>query len=60
VAPKHVKREDFSEIMYEILKEMKEVTEITVVAEAFVPIIKLLYLDIPVSSSFFCISSLMY
>lgn len=30
VAPKHVKRDDFLEIMYEKLKIMSEVTEITV------------------------------
>jgi poly(A) polymerase len=45
VAPKYVKREDFLEHMYETLKNRPEVTEITVVPEAFVPIIKLIFSD---------------
>ncbi|KAI8910236.1 Poly(A) polymerase central domain-containing protein [Gorgonomyces haynaldii] len=41
VAPKHVKREDFFTHMYEILKAREEVTEITAVADAYVPVIKM-------------------
>jgi poly(A) polymerase len=48
VAPKHVKREDFLEHMYEILKARSEVSEITAVAEAYVPIIKMVFSGISV------------
>ena len=48
VAPKHVKREDFLEIMYEMLKQRPEVTEITAVAEAYVPVIKMEFSGISV------------
>ena len=48
VAPKHVKREDFFEGMYELLKLMPEVTEITAVTEAYVPLIKMEFDGIPV------------
>jgi poly(A) polymerase len=37
VAPKHVKREDFLEKMYEILKNRPEVTEITVLVFFLTP-----------------------
>jgi poly(A) polymerase len=41
VAPKHVKREDFFEKMYEKLKSMDCVKSITAVVEAYVPLIKM-------------------
>ncbi|KAI8895638.1 Poly(A) polymerase central domain-containing protein [Globomyces pollinis-pini] len=52
VAPKHVRREDFLEHMYEALKSRPEVTEITAVAEAYVPIIKLEFSGIPIDLVF--------
>ncbi|KAJ1339969.1 hypothetical protein BSLG_005404 [Batrachochytrium salamandrivorans] len=52
VAPKHVKREDFLEHMYDILKARTEVTEITAVADAYVPIIKLEFSDISIDLVF--------
>mgnify|MGYP001094720860 CR=1 FL=1 len=48
VAPKHVKREDFLEHMYDVLKARSEVTEITAVPEAYVPIIKMVFSGISV------------
>ncbi|RKP37616.1 poly-A polymerase [Dimargaris cristalligena] len=38
VAPAHVTREDFFTIMYDMLKERPEVTELTSVPDAYVPI----------------------
>ncbi|EGF82778.1 hypothetical protein BATDEDRAFT_9489 [Batrachochytrium dendrobatidis JAM81] len=52
VAPKHVKREDFLEYMYELLKARQEVSEITAVADAYVPIIKLEFSDISIDLVF--------
>ncbi|KAI8929941.1 Poly(A) polymerase central domain-containing protein [Entophlyctis helioformis] len=52
VAPKHVKREDFLEHMYEALKAMPEVTEITAVADAYVPVIKLEFSGIAIDLVF--------
>jgi poly(A) polymerase Pap1 len=49
IGPKSVRREDFLEEMYSMLKSQAEVSEITVVPEAFVPIIKLVFSDIHVS-----------
>ncbi|KAJ3215449.1 polynucleotide adenylyltransferase [Dinochytrium kinnereticum] len=40
VAPKHVQRDDFFAEMYEILKQRPEVTEVTCVTDAFVPVLK--------------------
>ncbi|KAJ2314572.1 polynucleotide adenylyltransferase [Coemansia sp. RSA 2705] len=41
VVPSHVKREDFFEYMTTLLKERSEVTELTAVPDAYVPVIKL-------------------
>ncbi|KAJ2284811.1 polynucleotide adenylyltransferase, partial [Coemansia sp. RSA 2706] len=41
VVPSHVKREDFFEYMTALLKERSEVTELTAVPDAYVPVIKL-------------------
>ena len=43
VAPKHIKREDFFSDMYESLKNRSEVSEITAVSDAYVPVIKLVF-----------------
>ncbi|KAJ3306686.1 polynucleotide adenylyltransferase [Kappamyces sp. JEL0829] len=51
VAPKHVKREDFLEVMYEMLKARPEVTKITAVPEAYVPLIGMIFSDINVRSA---------
>ncbi|KAI7869353.1 Poly(A) polymerase central domain-containing protein [Spinellus fusiger] len=48
VVPKHVEREQFFTIMYEMLKERSEVTEITAVPDAYVPLIKLHFSGIPI------------
>lgn len=48
VSPKHVKREDFFSKMYEMLKARSEVTEITAVSDAYVPVIKFQFSEIPV------------
>jgi poly(A) polymerase len=56
IGPKSVRREDFLEEMYAMLKNQSEVSEITVVPEAFVPIIKLVFSDIHVSCTPHCCS----
>ncbi|KAI9011184.1 polymerase [Gaertneriomyces semiglobifer] len=52
VAPKFVKREDFFKDMYDVLKARSEVTEITAVADAYVPVIKFQFSDIPIDLVF--------
>jgi poly(A) polymerase len=52
VAPKHVKREDFFEDMYEALKARPEVSEIAGVSDAYVPVIKLVFSSIPIDLVF--------
>ncbi|CDH54327.1 poly polymerase pla1 [Lichtheimia corymbifera JMRC:FSU:9682] len=39
VVPKHVERDHFFTVMYEMLKERQEVTELTAVPDAYVPVI---------------------
>ncbi|KAG7660368.1 PAP1 [[Candida] subhashii] len=41
VVPKHVNRNDFFEVFYELLQKRKELEEIAPVPDAFVPIIKI-------------------
>ncbi|KAI9271438.1 Poly(A) polymerase central domain-containing protein [Sporodiniella umbellata] len=48
VFPKHVEREHFFTIMYEMLKERPEVTEISAVSDAYVPVIKMHFSGIPI------------
>ncbi|CEG74468.1 Putative Poly(A) polymerase [Rhizopus microsporus] len=48
VFPKHVQREDFFTIMYDMLKERPEVTEISAVPDAYVPVIKMHFSGIPI------------
>ncbi|OAD79987.1 hypothetical protein PHYBLDRAFT_185012 [Phycomyces blakesleeanus NRRL 1555(-)] len=48
VVPKHVEREQFFTIMYEMLKERSEVTELTSVPDAYVPLIKMHFSGIPI------------
>ncbi|KAJ1550645.1 polynucleotide adenylyltransferase, partial [Nowakowskiella sp. JEL0078] len=52
VAPKHIQREDFFENIYELLKTRKEVSEITSVPDAYVPVIKLMFSDISIDLVF--------
>lgn len=49
VFPKHVEREHFFTIMYDMLKARPEVTEIAAVPDAYVPVIKMHFSGIPVS-----------
>ncbi|CAO3653534.1 unnamed protein product [Cunninghamella echinulata] len=48
VFPKHVEREHFFTVMYDMLKERPEVTELTAVADAYVPVIKMHFSGIPI------------
>ncbi|KAI9312351.1 Poly(A) polymerase central domain-containing protein [Dichotomocladium elegans] len=48
VVPKHVEREHFFTVMYDMLKERPEVTEITAVQDAFVPVINMHFSGIPI------------
>ncbi|KAI8967549.1 Poly(A) polymerase central domain-containing protein [Mycotypha africana] len=48
VFPKHVEREHFFTIMYDMLKERPEVTEIAAVPDAYVPVIKMHFSGIPI------------
>lgn len=50
MVPKHVQREDFFEEMYDMLRRRPEVTELTAVPDAFTPVIKMKFSDIPVRS----------
>ncbi|KAI8334676.1 Poly(A) polymerase central domain-containing protein [Chlamydoabsidia padenii] len=48
VFPKHVEREHFFTVMYEMLKERPEVTELTSVPDAYVPVINMHFSGIPI------------
>ncbi|KAL1932566.1 hypothetical protein VTP01DRAFT_8244 [Rhizomucor pusillus] len=48
VVPKHVERDHFFTIMYDMLKERPEVTELTSVVDAYVPVIKMHFSGIPI------------
>ncbi|KAM3586085.1 polynucleotide adenylyltransferase [Umbelopsis sp. WA50703] len=48
VLPRHVEREQFFTIMYDMLKEQNEVTEITAVSDAYVPVITMHFSGIPI------------
>ncbi|KAL9539544.1 hypothetical protein MBANPS3_010198 [Mucor bainieri] len=48
VFPKHVEREHFFTIMYDMLKARPEVTEIAAVPDAYVPVIKMHFSGIPI------------
>ncbi|KAI9490734.1 Poly(A) polymerase central domain-containing protein [Zychaea mexicana] len=48
VVPKHVEREYFFTAMYDLLKEQPEVTELTAVPHAYVPVIKMHFSGIPI------------
>lgn len=50
VVPKNVAREDFFEVMHEMLRNRPEVTELTAVPDAFTPVIKMKFSEIPVST----------
>ncbi|CAG8587785.1 13781_t:CDS:10 [Gigaspora margarita] len=52
VVPRHVTREDFFDEMYRILKNLSEVNELTCVTDAYVPVIKLRFQDIPIDLIF--------
>ncbi|KAI7892711.1 Poly(A) polymerase central domain-containing protein [Mucor mucedo] len=48
VFPKHVEREHFFTIMYDMLKARPEVTELSAVSDAYVPVIKMHFSGIPI------------
>ncbi|KAF1801559.1 Poly(A) polymerase central domain-containing protein [Mucor lusitanicus] len=48
VFPKHVEREHFFTIMYDMLKARPEVTEIAAVPDGYVPVIKMHFSGIPI------------
>lgn len=50
--PKYVQREDFFSTFHEMLKNTKEITEITAVPDAYVPVIKMLFDMIPIDLVF--------
>ncbi|KAJ1960014.1 polynucleotide adenylyltransferase, partial [Dimargaris xerosporica] len=52
VAPAHVSREDFFTIMHDMLKQRPEVTELTSVPEAYVPVIKMYFSGIAIDFVF--------
>lgn len=52
VVPRHVTRTDFFTVFYEMLKETPQVTELTQVPDAYVPIMKLVYDDIHIDLLF--------
>ncbi|KAF9183741.1 polynucleotide adenylyltransferase [Haplosporangium sp. Z 11] len=52
VVPKHVSREDFFEVMHDMLNSRPEVTELTAVPDAFTPVIKMKFSDIPIDLTF--------
>jgi poly(A) polymerase len=52
VVPKYVQREDFFSTFYESLKNTKEVTELTAVPDAYVPVIKMCFDGIPIDLVF--------
>ena len=49
----HVEREDFFSDMYEILKLQTDITELTAVPDAYVPVINFSFSEIPVSQASF-------
>ncbi|TPX38308.1 hypothetical protein SmJEL517_g00133 [Synchytrium microbalum] len=52
VAPKHVNRDDFFRVMFEMLQQRPEVTELTAVHEAYVPVIQFAFSGIPIDLLF--------
>lgn len=52
IAPSHVTREDFFEIMVGLLKTRSEVEELTPVAAAFVPVIKMKFSGVEIDLTF--------
>ncbi|CAG8705054.1 7997_t:CDS:10 [Dentiscutata erythropus] len=52
VVPRHVTREDFFDEMHRVLRNLSEVNELTCVPDAYVPVIKLKFQDIPIDLLF--------
>ncbi|KAI9263396.1 Poly(A) polymerase central domain-containing protein [Phascolomyces articulosus] len=48
VVPKHVERDHFFTVMYDMLKERPEVTELTSIQDAYVPVINMYFSGIPI------------
>ncbi|KAG9066553.1 polynucleotide adenylyltransferase [Linnemannia hyalina] len=52
VVPRYVDREDFFEVMYDMLRRRPEVTELASVPDAFTPVITMSFSDIPIDLTF--------
>ncbi|KFH71258.1 hypothetical protein MVEG_01559 [Podila verticillata NRRL 6337] len=52
VVPKNVAREDFFDVMHDMLRNRPEVTELTAVPDAFTPVIKMKFSEIPIDFTF--------
>ncbi|KAF9097930.1 polynucleotide adenylyltransferase [Mortierella sp. AD031] len=52
VVPRYVEREDFFREMHDMLRRRSEVTELTAVPDAFTPVIKMSFSDIPIDLTF--------
>ncbi len=52
VGPRHVTRQDFFEVLYEMLKKEAEITELSAVPDAYVPVIKFKFSGIEVRANF--------
>ncbi|KAF9171586.1 polynucleotide adenylyltransferase [Mortierella sp. AD011] len=52
VVPRHVQREDFFGELHDMLRRRPEVTELTAVPDAFTPVIKMSFSDIPIDLIF--------
>ncbi|KAF8954685.1 polynucleotide adenylyltransferase, partial [Entomortierella lignicola] len=52
VVPRHVQREDFFDELHDMLRRRPEVTELTAVPDAFTPVIKMSFSDIPIDLTF--------
>ncbi|EQB61207.1 poly polymerase [Vairimorpha apis BRL 01] len=52
IVPRHVTRKEFFNEFYDMLNEEKEVKELTKIEEAYVPLIKMVYSNIPIDLTF--------
>ncbi|KAF9925118.1 polynucleotide adenylyltransferase [Linnemannia zychae] len=52
VVPRYVEREDFFQVMCDMLRRRPEVTDLTAVPDAFTPVISMSFSDIPIDLTF--------